>query len=139
MLDIPMRGPGVGIALARATEALLRAVGGDDVQVLLPAPVAPDPGAQLGLVAPAVNEVVIAPAAARSLSSLNNEGRLRIQFLFATSVVDPIIQSQGLASAEEFFNGALGIVHQGRLLRVEKIEADFIGSLAYLYKVTASE
>ena len=140
MLDIPTRGPGVGIALARATEALLRAVGGDDVQILFPAPVAPDdPGAQLGLVAPAVNEVMIAPAAARSLSSLNHEGRLRIQFLFATSVVDPIIQSQGLASAEAFFNGALGIVHQGRLLRVEQVEADFIGNVAYLYKVTASE
>ena len=140
MLDIPIRGPGVGIALARATEALLRAVGGDDVQILFPAPVAPDdPGAQLGLVAPAVKEVMIAPAAARSLSSLNHEGRLRIQFLFATSVVDPIIQSQGLASAEAFFNGALGIVHQGRLLRVERVEADFIGSVAYLYKVTAAE
>ncbi len=135
-----MRGPGVGIALARATEALLRALGGDDIQVLFPTPVAADnPGAQLGLVAPGVDELTIAPAAARSLSSDNHQGRLRMQFLFAASVIEAILQEQGMNSAETFFNGALGIVHQGRLLRVEKVEADFIGSLAYLYKVTAVE
>jgi hypothetical protein len=139
MLDLPMRSPGLGIALARATEALLRALGGDDIQVLFPTLAAPDSGAQLGLVAPGVNELTIAPAAARSLSSDNNQGRLRIQFLFPASVIDTILQEQGTASAEIFFNGALGIVHQGRLLRVEKVEADFIGSLAYLYKVTAVE
>jgi len=139
MLDLSMRSPGVGIALARATESLLRALGGDDIRVLFPSPIAPDSGAQLGLAAPAVNELTIAPAAARSLSSDNHQGRLRIQFMFAASVMDTILQEQGAASAEVFFNGALGIVHQGRLLRVESVEADFIGSLAYLYKVTAVE
>ncbi len=134
-----MRSPGVGIALARATEALLRALGGDDIQVLFPSPAAPDNSAQLGLVAPGVNEVIIAPAAARSLSSDNHQGRLRIQFLFAASVIDTILQGQGVTSAEVFFNSALGIVHQGRLLRVESVDTDFIGSLAYLYKVTAVE
>ncbi len=134
-----MRSPGIGIALARATESLLRALGGDDIRVLFPSPAAPDSGAQLGLVAPAVNELTISPAAARSLSSDNHQGRLRIQFLFAASVMDAILQGQGVDSAETFFNAALGIVHQGRLLRVEKVEADFIGSLAYLYKVTAVE
>jgi hypothetical protein len=130
----------VGIALARATEALLRALGGNDIRVLFPSPMAPDsPGAELGLVPPAVNEVTIAPAAARSLSSDNHQGRLRIQFLFAASVMDTILQGQAVDSAEVFFNAALGIVHQGRLLRVEKVEADFIGSLVYLYKVTAVE
>jgi len=53
--------------------------------------------------------------------------------------MDSILQNQGMDSAETFFNGALGIVHQGRLLRVEAVEADFIGSLAYLYRVTAVE
>jgi hypothetical protein len=139
MLDLPMRAPGLGIALARATESLLRTLGGDDIRVLFPSPMAPDSGSQLGITAPAVNELTIAPAAARSLSSDNHQGRLRIQFMFAASVMDSILQNQGMDSAETFFNGALGIVHQGRLLRVEAVEADFIGSLAYLYKVTAVE
>ena len=139
MLDLPMRAPGVGIALARATESLLRALGGDDIRILFPAPSAPDSGAQLGITAPEVTELTIAPAAARSLSSGNHEGRLRIQFLFAASVIDSILREQGADSVETFFNGAIGIVHQGRLLRVEKVDADFIGSLAYLYRVTAVE
>jgi hypothetical protein len=139
MPDLPTRSPGVGLALARATESLLRALGEDDIRVLFPSPMAPDSSAQLGLTAPDVNEVTIAPAAARSLSSDNHQGRLRMQFLFAASVMDSILQAQGMDSAETFFHGALGIVHQGRLLRVEAVEADFIGSLAYLYKVTAVE
>jgi len=134
-----MISPGMGIALARATEALLRVLGGDDIQVLVPTPAAPDSGAQLGFVAPAVNALTIAPAAARSLSNDNHVGRLRVQFLFAASVMDAILQDQGMPSVEAFFNAAIGIAHQGRLLRVEKVDADFIGSLAYLYRVTAVE
>src|ERR1700746_52406 len=100
MLDLPMRSPGVGLALARATESLLRALGGDDIRVLFPTAMAPDsPGAQLCLVGPGVDELTIAPAAARSLSSDNNQGRLRIQFLFAASVIDSILQAQGIDSA----------------------------------------
>src|SRR5882672_7751743 len=103
MLDLPMRAPGVGIALARATESLLRALGGDDIHVLFPLPMAPDSSAQLGLTAPAVNELTIAPAAARSLSSDNHQGRLRMQFLFAAAVMDTILQEQGTESVEMFF------------------------------------
>jgi len=139
MLDLPMRAPGLGIALARATESLLRVLGGEDIRVLFPAPSAPDSGAQLGMTAPNVTELTIAPAAARSLTSNNKEGRIRIQFMFAASVLESILQEQGVESAEAFFNGAVGITHQGRLLRVEKIDADFIGSLVYLYRVTAVE
>src|SRR5258706_4576275 len=117
MLDLSMRSPGVGIALARATESLLRALGGDDIRVLFPSPIAPDSGAQLGLAAPAVNELTIAPAAARSLSSDNHQGRLRMQFLFAAAVMDTILQQQGTGNVWMFFNGALGILPQGRLLR----------------------
>src|SRR5258706_16290176 len=66
MLDLPMRAPGVGMALARATESLLRALGGDDIHVLFPLPMAPDSSAQLGLTAPAVNELTIAPSGTKS-------------------------------------------------------------------------
>jgi len=139
MPDLSMRSPGLGIALARATEALLHVLGGDDIQVLIPAPAAPDSGAQLGLVAPDVDSLTIAPAAARSLSNDNHEGRLRVQFMFAASVMETILRDQGMPSVEAFFNAAIGIVHDGRLLRVEKVDADFIGSVAYLYRVVAVE
>ena len=139
MADQSTSSPGLGLALARAAAALLRVLGGYDIQVLVPAPVAPDSGAQLGLVAPVTNTLTVAPAAVRSLSNDNHVGRLRVQFLFAPSVMEAILRDQGMSSVEAFFNSAIGIVHEGRILRVEKVDSDVMGGVAYLYRVTAVE
>ena len=130
----------VGVSLARAAEAMIRMVGGGEVTILFPRATAPDdPGIQLGLVAPTVDQVTLFPAAVRSLTAESSTGRVRVEFLLPASAVADQVESQQANSAKAFFDAALGISHEGRLLRIVKAEADYFGGQAYLWRVTAEE
>jgi len=129
-----------GLALARAAESMLRALGGYGVAVLFPKATAPDdPGAQLGLVAAGVEEVLVGPAALKSLSSEKRDGRVRVEFIFSASTLSAVAEAQQAESIRAFFQSALGIAHEGRLLRIQSVESDAIGNVPYLYRVTAGE
>lgn len=129
-----------GLALARAAESMLRALGGNGVQLLFPKATAPDdPGAQLGLIAAGVEEVLVGPAAVRSLSSEKHDGRVRVEFLFSASTLSAVAEAQQAGSIRAFFERAIGITHEGRLLRIQGIESEAMAGTAYLYRVTAGE
>jgi hypothetical protein len=129
-----------GFSLVRAAEAMLRTLGGAEVRLLFPKATAPDdPGAQLGLVAPEVEEVTLGPAAVRNVPKGAGDGHTRLEFLLPASEVIRRIEERQAASAKVFFEAALGILHQGRLLRIESTEADFFAGMAYLYRVVAVE
>ncbi len=58
-----------GAALLRAADAMLTALGGEQVSLLLPATAtASDAAGQLGLVDPGVQEVIISPVVAQELA-----------------------------------------------------------------------
>ncbi len=62
-----------GAGLLRAADALLKALGGDSISLLLPATAtASDAAGQLGLVDPGLQEVVISPVVTRDA----NHGQL---------------------------------------------------------------
>src|SRR6185369_8345124 len=57
-----------GMAVVRAAEAMIQALGGEEVTVLFPVVALPDdPAAQLGLADPGVQEVAISPVVVRNL------------------------------------------------------------------------
>ena len=59
-----------GAGLSRLADALLKALGGETVSLLLPATaMANDAGGQLGLVDPGVQEIVISPAILREMTT----------------------------------------------------------------------
>ena len=77
-----MHGSISGAAITRATDAMLRVLGGDSVSLLFSALGMPDdPAAQLGLTDPGVEEVPFAPVVVRTLSTDSNGPRRRLQFL----------------------------------------------------------
>src|SRR5580658_9219395 len=103
-----------GAALVRAANAMLAALGGDQVSLLLPATAtASDAGGQLGLVDPGVQEVIIAPVVATNLPTGNLGPSRRIEFTLPASVIEVQLPVLGMASAEALFNASLGLEYDG--------------------------
>jgi hypothetical protein len=118
-----------GAALVRAANAMLTALGGDQVSLLLPATaMASDTAGQLGLVDPGVQNIIITPVVACNLPTGNLGPTRRIEFTLPASAIDLQLPALGIGSAEDLFNAALGLMYDG----------DFAGT-AYFYVVTAVE
>ncbi len=127
-----------GLALARAAEAMLRALGGEAVSLIFPMPAASDANTVgLGLGALAAQDVPISPVVTRSLPP--DSGRARREFLFTASAITAQLELRAIGSAEDLFQSALGILHQGRLMHLASVTPELFGGSAYLYRVVAVE
>jgi hypothetical protein len=125
--------------LARAAEAMLRALGGGDVVIRCPvAPADNSANGELGIAGPVTEELTVTPVVARTCMARASDPRLRLEFLFAAATLAPYLADRG-ESAEDFFAGALGIVHGQTLLHIETMSADSFGGTPYLYRVVAAE
>jgi hypothetical protein len=129
-----------GSALVRAANALLRALGGDTVGLLLPATAtAADAATQLGLVDPGVQEVLISPVVTRALVTGNLGPRRRIEFTLPASVIADQLPALGMGTAEDLFNAVFGLNYGGDLFHIEKVVPENFAGTAYFYVVTAVE
>src|SRR5436305_4931180 len=89
-----------GIALVRAADAMLRALGGEEITLLFPAIALPDdPAAQLGMADPGVEHVPIGPAVRRALLSESAGTARRFEFLFPATAVAQHMQACQAATA----------------------------------------
>jgi hypothetical protein len=136
-------GIGSGIcaaALVRAANAMLTALGGDQVSLLLPATAtASDAAGQLGLVDPGVQEVIITPVVVHILPVGNLGPRRRIEFTLPASVIAAQLPTLGLGTGEEFFDAALGLIYDADLFHIEAVVTENFAGTAYFYVVTAVE
>ena len=125
--------------MVRAANALLKALGGETVSLLLPATaMAGDAAGQLGLVDPGVQEVVIS-AVARELATGNVGPRRRVEFTLPASGIADQLPSLGMGSAEDLFKAALGLNYAGQLFHVENVMPESFGGTVCFYVVTAVE
>lgn len=116
-------------AVARAAEAMLRALGGAEVTLRCPTATANDPQArQLGLDAPVTEDLAVAPAIVRASGD-------DFELLLAPSSIARYIQDRG-QSAEQFFAAVIAVLHAGRELRVRAFACDRVAGSTYLYRVT---
>src|SRR5689334_19727701 len=129
-----------GAALVRAADAMLRALGGETVSLLLPATaMAGDAGGQLGLLDPGVQEVLISRVVVRPLETGALGPRRRIEFTLPASVVGEQLPRLGMGTAEDLFNAVLGLRHGAELLHVETVIPESFAGTACFYVVTAVE
>jgi len=129
-----------GAALVRAANAMLSALGGDQVNLLLPAmATASDPAGQLGLVDPGVQQVSITPVVTNNLPTGNLGPRRRIEFTLPASAIEIQLPTLGMGSAEDLFNAALGLEYDGDLFHIEAVATENFAGTAYFYVVTAVE
>lgn len=119
---------------------MLRALGGGEVVIRCPvAPAGDDAHAELGIEGPVTADVTVSPVVAGpSSAARTSDPRLRLEFLFAAATLAPYLADRG-ESAEDFFTGALGIVHGQKLLHIETVSAESFAGTPYLYRVIASE
>ncbi len=129
-----------GAAMVRAAEAMLQSLGGDTIALLFPAAILPnDPSAQLGLVDPGVQELYLSPVVVRNLITPPTGPRRRIEFLISATAVSGALAAQNVGTAEELFNGALGIAFDGSMFHIEQVATESFAGAEYLYRVTAVE
>ena len=127
-----------GAALVRAATAMLTALGGDEISVLLPgSATAGDAAGQLGLVDPGVQNVIIAPVVARNIPAGTLGPVRRVEFTLPASAIEAELPGLGMGSAEELFNAALGLMYRGDLFHVEAVVTENFAGTTYLYVVTA--
>jgi hypothetical protein len=129
-----------GDALVRAANAMLTALGGDQVSLLLPGTAtASDAAGQLGLVDPGVQDVIIMPVVANNKPTSNLGPSRRIEFTLPASAIEVQLPTLGMASAEDLFNAALGLQYDGDLFHIEAVVTETFAGTAYFYVVTAVE
>lgn len=129
-----------GDALVRAANAMLQALGGDQVSLLLPGTAtASDSAGQLGLVDPGVQNVIIAPVVATNLPAENDGPTRRIEFTLPASAIETQLPTLGLASAEALFAAALGLMYDGDVFHIERVVTENFAGTAYFYILTAVE
>ncbi|MGH9539166.1 MAG: hypothetical protein ACRD3H_14665 [Terriglobales bacterium] len=129
-----------GMALVRAAEAMLRSLGGSEIRLLLPrSQPGDDPGAQLGLVDPGVEEVRLSPVVVRNLPTASTGPRRRLEFLIPAAALSEELSSRNVASAEDFFAGVMGVVYDSDLFHIEGFTSEYFGGMAYLYRLVGVE
>jgi len=129
-----------GAAFVRAADALLKALGGGTVSLLLPASAtASDSAGQLGLVDPGVQEILISPVVVRALVTGNVGPRRRIEFTLPASVIADQLPGLGMGTAENLFDAALGLKYGADLFHIETVVPEDFSGAACFYVVTAVE
>jgi len=129
-----------GAALVRAANAMLAALGGDQVSLLLPATaMTSDAVGQLGLVDPGVQDVIITPVVTNNLPTGNQGPTRRMEFTLPASAIELQLPTLGLASAEDLFAAVLGLLYDGDLFHIESVVTENFAGTAYFYVVTAVE
>jgi len=129
-----------GDALVRAANAMLAALGGDLVTLLLPATAtASDAAGLLGLVDPGVQNVIITPVVTNNLPTGNSGPTRRIEFTLPASGIETQLPTLGFASAEALFDATLGLLYDGDLFHIEGVVTENFAGTAYFYVVTAVE
>ncbi|HZR57140.1 MAG TPA: hypothetical protein VFA74_09735 [Terriglobales bacterium] len=140
MLD-PQAQTGVsGPAVQRAADAMLRALGGDQITLLFPLITLPnDPSAQLGMVDPGVEEVLFGPVVIRNLVVPSSGPRRRLEFLLSGSAVTAELAARNVTSAQDLFDSALGVMYDGQLFHIDGITTEYFAGAAYLYRLVGVE
>ena len=129
-----------GQGFMRAADALLRALGGETVSLLLPATAtASDAAGQLGLVDPGVQAVPISPVVTRELVTGNLGPRRRIEFTLPASAIVEQLPRLGMGAADDLFDAVLGLKYGSDLFHIETVVPEHFAGAAYFYVVTAVE
>lgn len=125
----------------RVAATLLRAAGGRSVMLRLPAAATPgDATEQLGLAAPAFQDVELSPVVYRRVRTVATKGMgVRREMLASAETVEAAAGVLGGSAANVLFADAAGVVVDGVLMEVESVTASEVFGVPYLYRVVLRE
>jgi len=124
-------------APARATDALLRALGGNVVMLRVPGnAMAALDAEQLGLSEPQFEEIAIGPAVFRRVLATLADGKgERTELLVSATTILKAVGSLGFDSTSVLFAQAAGVVVNGTLLQIVSASSSEIFGQPYLYRL----
>jgi len=125
------------VGLGHAAEAMIRALGGSAITFLFPISSAEEkivPG--LGLGSQATQQVEISPVAIVTLPADSTLAAARLEVLIPASAMFVTMAERLAATPQNLFDSALGIIHEGRLLRIETWSAELFAGSPYMFRVT---
>ncbi|HXZ78500.1 MAG TPA: hypothetical protein VEG30_01125 [Terriglobales bacterium] len=125
-------------AAMRATEAMLRALGGASIILRLPAPAsAASIPQELGIDPPATDDVELFPVIVRDLGK--HAGRHRFELLIAAKTLQALVESRGESFCTSLLNAAAGFVREGKLLILADVRAVWFAGAECLLRVIVLE
>lgn len=136
MNDFPKRMPGRQTVLARAVNAMVRAMGGGHVKLQLPA-ATPGLERELGITAQLSEEVEVGPVVVRELGL--KDGRAQVQVLISASSIQPLMEARGEVSGLAMLKSADSLTYGDREFQVIEVSAETFGSMEYMWRMTAIE
>ena len=127
-------------ASARATDVLLRAMGGRTVMLRMPAPAVPtDPTEQLGLATPAFQDLPLAPVVYRKARATLADGKpAKSELLVSATAIEALVGSLAYASASVLFANASGVLadsDDSDLLEIVSASAEEAFGRPYVYRL----
>jgi hypothetical protein len=124
--------------MRRTATAMLRGLGGTRVYLRVPAPLTGDTNSQLGLSAPASEDVPLFPAVVRKLKP-TADGRASIEVMLGSGSMEPAALAHGSNDAATWLLCAVGLLYRGQLMHIDTVMTDHFAGSEYLYHVYASE
>ncbi len=125
------------MGVVRAAEAMIRVLGGCAISLLFPVLTAseqPTPG--LGLGSAVTEQIEVSPVAVVTLATESGITATRLELLIPASTLFTTMAQRIAATPQNLFDSALGVIHEGRLLRIESWTADNFAGTPYLFRVT---
>jgi hypothetical protein len=124
-------------AAARATDVLLRAMGGHKVMLRMPAPAVPaDVTEQLGIATPTFQDLPVAPVVYRKARATIAAGEAaKCELLVSATAVETIVGSLAYASASVLFAAAYGVLSGDELLEIVAASEEQTVGRPYVYRL----
>jgi len=123
--------------LVRAMNTMVRALGGGPMTLRVPSAAVVGLVRELGMTAPALEELEVGPVVVRKLA--DKAGRSRVEVIVSASSLAPLLAARGEDSAYLLLKSAESLMYEQRVFRVTEVSAESFGGLEYMYRVTGVE
>lgn len=130
--------PGRACACHRLADALLRSMGNTQVTLRLANPSSGDTNSQLGLEAPASQDLQVSPAAVKALEP-EEDGKRRIEIIVSITALQPIATAYQVDDIVAWLRTFEGVVWYGALMRIAQVTVDKFLGADCLFHLTATE
>ena len=126
------------LALGRAADAFLRALGGGRVTLRISDPSAGDTNSQLGITTPTAEDVPIAPVMVQAMNPAP-DGTRRWQVMFSARALRAAAEPYGITDISSWLLTSQGIVRRGRLMPIKSVVSTSFADGEYMYLAIATE
>lgn len=123
-------------AIVRATNAMIRALGGTTVTLRVPSNGTAGAERELGLSPAMYQEVELSPVVVRWLEP--KDSRRRVQVLVPMAALEKATSGFGAMTGREFLAQASAVVFGEQVFQITEASAESFGGLEYIFRITAS-